>query len=392
MKPSRARKGAPPNPRHEGPAGARRPGLSKALRRALLLALSTPFAIPVACALQAESTSATGGSTTTASSTAGAGGGTQTGTGGGTTDAGTGGDPCDPLPYTGDAADDCGVFVRLPCGVPPDVVQSGDCYLPHNDCTRFCGALIFSCRAIDESCVDGGVVPDPEGGVNLDCATCVGGLGRVPEGLGAPRLPVCPSEVGAYLARAAHLEAASIVSFRRLEAELTAHGAPESLVRRARVAARDEVRHARATARLARRFGAAPPRARVKKIPTRPLPAVALENAVEGCIRETFGAAVAAFQAERASDPEIRSVLRTIAKDEARHAALSWSVARWAEERLSPDDRARLAAARRQALSRLEADSTSPVPAPLTTTLGLPTPAQQRALITALEQDLWSKR
>lgn len=356
-----------------------------------MLALAAPFAIPVACGLSAESSSTGGGATatTTGSTTAGAGGGTQSATGGDTSDAGV--DPCDPIPYTPDAADDCGVFVRLPCGVPPDVVPAGECYLAHNDCTRFCGALIFSCRAVDDSCVDGSVVQDPEGGTNLDCATCVGGLGRVPEGLRAANHGACSSELGAYFARAAHLEAASVHAFRRLGDELTALGAPESLVRRARVAEKDEVRHSRATARLARRFGARAPRARVKAIPPRPLSSIALENAVEGCIRETFGAAVAAFQAERASDPEIRAVLRTIAEDESRHAALSWSLARWAQPRLSAELRSRVATECKQAISRLKSEARAPLPAALTGEVGLPSPTQQRAMIAALEKDMWSK-
>ena len=364
--------------------------LQRALRRALLLALATPFAIPVACGLQAESTSGGGGSSGTSTSndtasagTAGAAG--STAQDGGVEDA----NPCDPYGYLPDAPDDCGVFVRVPCGLPPGVVPGAACYLSPNDCLPYCGQFAFNCRAIDESCVDGSVVNDSLGGVNIDCATCPGGLGRVPAGLRRARPANCQSALGAHFARAAHLEAASVLAFRRFRAELAAHGAPESLLAAARKAERDEVRHARRTARLARRFGGAPPRARVAVVETRTLAEIALENAVEGCVRETFGAAVAAFQAERAGDAEIASLMASVAEDEARHAALSWSVAAWAKGRLSADARAAVSACCRTAVEQLRREIKAPIHPDLALAAGVPTPAQQAALLASLEQHLW---
>src|SRR5262249_18706716 len=154
----------------------------------------------------------------------------------------------------------------------------------------------------DDYCVDGGIVGDRRGNVDIDCSLCPGGVGRIPAGLARPRRRraaspgVAPSTLGAYFADAAHLEDASVHAFRRLRRELLAHGAPPRLLRAAERAARDEIRHARLTGRLARRFGGDLCRARVKKLATRPLDEVAIENAVEGCVRETFGAMVATFQ------------------------------------------------------------------------------------------------
>jgi len=65
------------------------------------------------------------------------------------------------------------------------------------------------------------------------------------------------------------------------------------------------------------------------------------EIAVEGCVRETFGALEATFQAKNANDPQIRRVMRRIAEDETRHAALAWRVAAWIEPRLSDRQRRR---------------------------------------------------
>src|SRR5207302_2062069 len=149
----------------------------------------------------------------------------------------------------------------------------------------------------DQSCTDAGaIVDDPQGGVDIDCSICPVGAGRIPAGLARARMAAVPSLLGSYFASAAHLEAASVHAFRRLRCELAAHRAPARLLRSARRAQRDEVRHARLMARMARRFGGAPVPARVAPIGPRALDEIAIENAVEGCVRETFGALVASFQ------------------------------------------------------------------------------------------------
>src|SRR5581483_8821062 len=79
-------------------------------------------------------------------------------------------------------------------------------------------------------------------------------IGRRPEGLA--RAKSHGVGVGAFFADAARLEAASVVAFERLAEELRARGAPDDLVRDVLRAARDEVRHARSTKRMAERFGA----------------------------------------------------------------------------------------------------------------------------------------
>ncbi len=90
-----------------------------------------------------------------------------------------------------------------------------------------------------------------------------------------------------------------------------------TLVRAARRSAREEIRHARSAGRLARRFGAVPVRARYgASCLVRSLEDVALENAIEGCVRETYGAAVAWWQAERSHDPQIaREMRRPLSRD-----------------------------------------------------------------------------
>ena len=83
-------------------------------------------------------------------------------------------------------------------------------------------------------------------------------------------------------------------AFVRLARELAHHRAPAALVARARAraAAQDERRHARAMRLRAARFGAeggaSRRRLRPRRVPR--LADVLVENAVEGCVRETFGA------------------------------------------------------------------------------------------------------
>lgn len=142
-------------------------------------------------------------------------------------------------------------------------------------------------------------------------------------------------EIGEAWLRTAAGEHASVAAFARLALELMRLGAPADLLRDVHAAALDEVRHAEqayalASAYLGRSMGPGP----------LPLPAtvtlastaaeVALAAASEGCRDETLAALVVAESAARASDPAVRAVLAAVSEDEARHAALSWRVLRWA--------------------------------------------------------------
>ncbi|MCY1008004.1 hypothetical protein OV079_21085 [Nannocystis pusilla] len=79
------------------------------------------------------------------------------------------------------------------------------------------------------------------------------------------------------------------------------------------------------------------------EVPTavRSLEALARENAVEGCVRETFGALVARYQASVAADEPLRRLFAAIAEDELDHAALAWDVATWLNGQLDEAARAR---------------------------------------------------
>lgn len=149
--------------------------------------------------------------------------------------------------------------------------------------------------------------------------------GRRPPGLYA-RGPG-DGTLGAYFAGLAHHESAAVLAFERLGLELAQLHAPACLVEGALTAAHDERRHARVMARLARRFGASPLKAAAAPAAPRGLQAIALDNAIEGCVNESLSALQARFQAEAASDPHVAFAFRSIAADEIRHAAWSWRLA-----------------------------------------------------------------
>ena len=129
-------------------------------------------------------------------------------------------------------------------------------------------------------------------------------------------------------------EHASIAAFARFTMLLLSVGAPPDLVLASQRASVDEIYHARACFALAERYG------NVARGPA-PLPVhdsmslmslaqLAALTAEEGCVGETLGAALAAHQLERTTDPVARRILGKIAADEARHAELAWRFVAWA--------------------------------------------------------------
>jgi hypothetical protein len=213
--------------------------------------------------------------------------------------------------------------------------------------------------------------------------------GRRPEGL-ARHVRSCNDAVGAFFAECAYLEAASVPAFDRLARELRAHGAPARLVKRALRARADEVRHAKATAALARRRGASPEAVVVELLPVRSLLEIAIENAVEGQVRETYGALVAVHQAAHASDAHIAAVMRAIAEDETRHAALAWDVAEWIDARLTDDERRRVAEARAEAVATLRSALAAPIAHDLAHETGIPSATKALAMLDVIAPSLWA--
>ena len=188
------------------------------------------------------------------------------------------------------------------------------CQASSSDCTPLCRQVLWGPgnEPTINSCQ---LVPSVGGlAVRISYETFCGG--RCPRGLAHPAFGGARDQLGAWLAANALLEAASIDAFEILAAELGAHRAPPALIRAARAATADERRHADRIGRLAASRGAVPSAAYVKRGPVRDIEAVACENAVEGCVRETYAAMLACRQARSATDPAIRSAMAGIARDE----------------------------------------------------------------------------
>lgn len=259
-----------------------------------------------------------------------------------------------------------------PDGSPPPPFDPS--FVSEEECEMLCGVGYATCDAIT---LDNGTpavrCSDPY--------SCVGG--RRPRGLiGAGARSM--SRRGRFLAESAHLEAASVVAFDRLGAELRSLGAPRSLVRRALIASRQEERHARVMESLAARFGAKSAPVRVRRQGPRTKLAIALENAVEGCVNETFAALVASHQARFADDVAVKRAMARIAADETAHAALALDVDRWLHPSLTPRERARVARAKARAAETIVASWRSD-PA-IAKEMGLPSVPLGRALA----KELWA--
>jgi hypothetical protein len=257
------------------------------------------------------------------------------------------------------------------CGLPAPDAGTG---IEQAVCQKICGwQTVIGCYWTTDT--------------QITCSNCA--VGRLPEGLvSAARAP--GPGLGGWFAEMARLEAAAVIAFERLADELEAHGAPRELVHRARRSAADEVRHAEVTRGLAARFGGVFEAPHAELGPVRDLEAIARENAAEGCVRETYGALVAMWQAEHAEDREVREALAAIAGDELGHAELSWEIARWIEPRLDDAARARVDAARGEAASRLREEVLGSPDRALVAVAGLPRADDAAALVGALQRELWS--
>ena len=290
--------------------------------------------------------------------------------------------------------DGCNTYVYIPCGPPSsDAIDDAGVF---NRCDQFCtGAPDDQCAEvpqvwydvlIDAGELDAGALT--EGGVLVLCA-CVGASGRRPHGLRNHRARGSTA-LGAYLAQAAHLEAASVHAFDHLRADLARLGAPRALIDAMDCAKADEARHAKIVSRVARRFGGQVVDACVKPQRRRSVLSLACENAREGCVREAFGALVATWQGENADDVDVRRVMRAIARDEARHTELAFRMAKFFDARLDSRSRARVRSAHRHARREIERDALQNTPHEIAKPLGLPPKNVIRAMLRALDASLWS--
>lgn len=385
--------------------------------QALAVGLSAPAAagVWVACSTSPDSTSDAGSADDATATDQAAEAPSGFGTGGSTIDSHV--DWCEAGPPQALATGSCYNYFYVPCGLPPgDYPTVSEAGKPSiNRCDQICiDAAHYDCQLLDDAAInillhgdgggDTGTSPDEAGsgdssadagpnmssnpGVYVVC-DCVAG-GRRPRGL-APCRTSARNSLGDHFSAVAHLEAASVPAFQRLATELTALDAPARLLALVARAVRDEERHTRMMRNLAAQFGSDVPRVLVRPFRTRGVEAVARENAVEGCVRELYGALVATWQAEHAVEPTIRATMRRIAVDETNHAYLSLEVARFLERHLDSAARARVRRAQQRAIRQLSREAARTPSAELVVQAGLPSPTEAQRLLRGLAARVWSR-
>jgi hypothetical protein len=242
------------------------------------------------------------------------------------------------------------------------------------DCEKVCTRLGITLSGSMNGCY-----VQPDGKIGYTCGFC--GVGRIPTDVPAFAASAFAT-TGERLAMQAYYEAASVLAFLRLAQVLVRQGAPERLVARAESAAADEAAHAETVAALARARGVVPtfPNVGDRELT---LLDVALENAAEGQVRESYGALVVRWQADHAEDADVRAAFASIAEDEADHAAFSWELAGWLETRLGGSELRAVEAERMRAEEELRKSLTAS-PTPAEVAVGLPPANVARALFDAL--------
>ena len=157
------------------------------------------------------------------------------------------------------------------------------------------------------------------------------------------------SALSRYFIRSYHAEASSVAAFLQLRAELEKHNTPQNLLDRCLIAAKEEVHHARMMAKFVKDCGAALPELNFGCPKSRDLYEIALDNAVEGCIFESYSALKAQYQAIHATDSRILVAMKMIAKDETKHAQLAWDIHHHLMTQLSDQEQQKIHQAQQKA-------------------------------------------
>lgn len=213
--------------------------------------------------------------------------------------------------------------------------------------------------------------------------------GRRPTGLGE-HTAEAPSPLGTYLAEMAHLESAAVYAFGELASELERFGAPRSLIERARIAQGDEMRHTLTMSRHAKAQGATLPELQVSPRSYASIFDLALHNAEEGCVRETYGALVAMHQATCAKNESLRSDLTQIAHEEVAHAEWSHDLDAWLQTQLTEAQCQAVREAKTKAFEALHSEATRSVDANVAREVGLPNQHGMALMLASLQQTVLS--
>lgn len=174
-----------------------------------------------------------------------------------------------------------------------------------------------------------------------------GGTRPTPPARPSPQNAELQQLLGEYWLQVAQDEHASVAAFNRLSLSLLGLGAPLALLTRCQKAALDELRHARAAADIAEGWLGRPlafaPLAGVERTEVDvDCATVAVDSLLHGCFAEGAAARVLTRAAREALDPVLSQTLKATARDEQRHAELSWAIVEYCLELAPARVRARL--------------------------------------------------
>ena len=193
-------------------------------------------------------------------------------------------------------------------------------------------------------------------------------------------------QLGRYFVQALHSESSSVAAFLQLRKELIHHQAPEELIRRCWEAAKDEVQHARIMGHMAQQFTDEKPKLEFGSFQQRSIYDLVLDNAIEGCIFETYSAFKAHHQAQKAESISIRDIMNIISADELRHAQLSWDIHHYFISKLSLQEQRTILEAQKEALHKVYAYAQKEYQKEISTFLAFPTPVLASRFCTHIQK------
>ncbi|MBK8454435.1 MAG: ferritin-like domain-containing protein [Thiofilum sp.] len=212
--------------------------------------------------------------------------------------------------------------------------------------------------------------------------------GRLTQGT-TLQTPATHYVLGHYFAEMASMETAAVTAFRYLVRELEAYQAPTALIQMAREAINEEIEHAEMAGLLAQAYATSVPEVFIDDFRLRSLAEIALENAVQGCINETYAAACGYWQYATAEHEIFREIIGHISDEESKHAALSWAIHAWIMPQLTQQEQNTIRAAQSKAIAALKAVNTGDEYPLVMTALGQPSAHQCVELVNELQTSLW---
>lgn len=201
--------------------------------------------------------------------------------------------------------------------------------------------------------------------------------------------PKINNALGHYFAEIASMETAAVTAFRFLVQELEAYQAPNALIQMAREAIQEEIGHAEMTRLLAQAYDTAVPAVIIDDFKLRSLFEIALDNAVEGCVNETFAAASGYWQQQFAEHPVFKAVIGHITDEESKHATLSWAIHEWVMPQLTSAQQLAIHHAQADAINQLEQTWLTKEDPRVRVAVGLPEAQEALSLLRELKTHLW---